>query len=198
MAWWIAYDCGVKSETINLHRRVDLRCAWTSVLSEQILSCILEVSLKCTSHVSGYDTTSRYLFDSLSVAGLWEVHCAGSVSGEGRSWQWFDGAINCKWFIIVDSVNIPKCFVTLVSGAPEIDMQQITRIKLASSGTPENTDLVCRFQNYNSSRTIWDEDDQWHQRQQILTQRNIWHHKISLSPPLIWCTCFSSHKGSSK
>ena len=40
MSRWIEYACGVKSETITLDRRVDLRCAWTALLSEWILGCI--------------------------------------------------------------------------------------------------------------------------------------------------------------
>ena len=50
--------------------------------------------------------------------------------------------IDSKLFNIDDSVNIPNSFVTLVPGAPETDKQQGIGIKLGSSGTPENTDLI--------------------------------------------------------
>jgi len=50
--------------------------------------------------------------------------------------------------------------VTLVSAAPEIDKHPIMGIKLGSSGRPENTDLVCRFPNHNSTQTILNDDEQ--------------------------------------
>ena len=66
-------------------------------------------------------------------------------------------AIDCKLFNIDDSVNIVNSIVTLVSGAPEIDKQQMIGIKLESSGTPDHMDVVCRFRNHNSTRVIYDE-----------------------------------------
>jgi len=102
---WIEYVCSVKSETINLNSRVDLRCAWTWFLSQEIISCILQVRLESASHVSGYDTSTRSRLDSLSIPGWWEIYCTGSVSGESGSWQWFCRAINCKFFNNVDSVK---------------------------------------------------------------------------------------------
>jgi len=151
---WIENASGVKSGTINLVRRVDLRCAWTSFLSEEILGCIHRVSLEYASRISAYDTSTWYCLDSLSIPGCLEIYCTGSVSGESRSWQWFSCAIDCKLFNIINSVNIPNSFVTLVSGAPEIDKQQIIGIKVGSSGTHENTDLICRFWNPNSTQPI--------------------------------------------
>jgi hypothetical protein len=44
--------------------------------------------------------------------------------------------------------------MTLVSGAPELDKQQIMGIKRESSGTPEHMDLFCRFWNHSSTQTI--------------------------------------------
>jgi len=65
---WIEYQCGVKSETINLNRRLDLSSAWIWFLSEEIFGCILRVSLKYVSCVFGYDTSTRYrLAVSLSL-----------------------------------------------------------------------------------------------------------------------------------
>jgi hypothetical protein len=169
---WIEFVCGIKSKTINLDRRVDLRSAWTSFLSEEILGCILPVSLEYASHVSGYDTSIRYSLHSLAIPGWLEIYCTGSVSGQLRSGEWFPGAINCKLFNISDSGNIPNSFVTLVSGAPEIVKQQGIGIKLQSSGAPQNTDFFYRFRNHNSTENIW-----WRwvltANGQILTQRNI-------------------------
>jgi len=169
---WIEYVCGVKSGTINHDRRVDLMCTWTLFLSEEILSFILLVSLEYASCVSGYNTSTRYRFESLSIPGWFKIYCTGSVSGESRSWEWFSSAIDCKLFNIDDSVNISNSFVTLVSGAPGIDKQQGIGIKLGSSGTPEDTDLIWRFPNHNSTDNIW-----WRRAltaaRQIITQRNI-------------------------
>jgi len=117
---WIEYACGVKSETINLDRRVDLRCAWISFLSEEILGCILWVCRDYASRVSGYDTSTGYRLDSLSIPGWLEIYCTGSVSGKSRHWLRFSFAIDCKLFNIVDSENIPNSFAILVSGAPRI------------------------------------------------------------------------------
>jgi hypothetical protein len=44
--------------------------------------------------------------------------------------------------------------MTLVSGVAEIDKQHGIVIKLGSSGTPENTDLVSRLWNHNSMDNI--------------------------------------------
>jgi len=129
---WIEYACGVKSETINRERRVILRCAWTSFLSEEILGCMLWVSLQYASHVSGYDTSTRYCFYCLSIPRWFEIYCTGSVSGGSRSWERFSCANDCKLFNIDDSVSISNSFVTLVSGAPEIDNHQAIGIKLGS------------------------------------------------------------------
>jgi hypothetical protein len=48
--------------------------------------------------------------------------------------------------------------VTVVIGVPQIDKQQLIAIKLGGSSTPENMDLVHRFQYHNSTLTILDED----------------------------------------
>jgi len=170
---WIEYACGVQSETINRDRRVDFSCAWTSFLSEEILGWILQVSLQHASRVSQYDTSTRYRLDCLSIPAWFDKYCTGSVSGGSRSWERFSCATNCNLFNIDDSVNISNCFVTLVSGAPEIDKQQGIGIKLGSSGAPENTDLVWRFWSHNSTDNIW---WRWavNAAQKILTQRIIW------------------------
>jgi len=118
---WIEHARGVKSGTINLDRRVDLRCAWISFLSEEILGCNLRVSVEYASRVSGYDTPSWYGIDSLSIPRWLEIYCAGSVSGKWRSWYGFSFAIEYKSFNSVDSENIPNSFAILVSCAPEID-----------------------------------------------------------------------------
>jgi hypothetical protein len=52
---------------------------------------------------------------------------------------------------MVNPVNIANSFLPLVSGAPEIGKQQTIGIRHGSSGAPENTDLVCRFRNANST-----------------------------------------------
>jgi len=113
---WIEYACGVKSETINLNRS-----AWISFLSEEILDCILQVSWEYASRVSGYDTSTWYGIDSLSIPWWLEIYCAGSVSGKSRSWYRFSFGIDCKLFNSVDSENIQNSFAILVSRAPEID-----------------------------------------------------------------------------
>ena len=104
---WMEYACGVKSETINLDRRVDLRCAWTSFVSEEMLGWIHRVSLEYASRVSGYDASTRYRVNSLSIPGWLAMYCTGSVSGESRSWERFSCAIDWQLFNIDDSVNIP-------------------------------------------------------------------------------------------
>ena len=104
---WIEYACGVKSETINLNRRVELRCARSSFLSAEILGWLYRVSLEYASRVSGYDASTRYRLDSLSIHGWLAIYCTGSVSGESRSWERFSCAIDWQWFNIDDSVNIP-------------------------------------------------------------------------------------------
>ena len=70
---WMEYTCSVKSGTIKLDSIVPLRCGWTSFLSEEMLSCMLRVSLVCASRVSGYDTSTRYRLDSLSIPGWLDV-----------------------------------------------------------------------------------------------------------------------------
>jgi len=70
---WMEYACGVKSETIKLDSIVSLRCAWTSFLSEEMLGCMLRVSLEYASRVSGYDTSIRYRLVSLSITGWLDI-----------------------------------------------------------------------------------------------------------------------------
>jgi len=184
---WIEYACGVKSETINLDRRVDLKCAWTSFPREEILGWIVQVSLESASHVSGYDASTQYRLDTLSIPGWLEIYCDGTVSGESRSWQQFSCAIDSELFNIVDSSNIENSSMTLVSGAPEIDKQQIIGITLGSSGAPENTDLVCRFRNHNSARTTRNDEEQWLQCRQILTR------EFMAPPNFTWSTNKLAH-----
>ena len=93
---WIEYACSVKSETITLDRSADLRCAWISWLSKELLGSILWESLKYASRVLGYDTLTRYCLDSLSIPGWLKIYCDESVSGESRSWYQFSCAIDCK------------------------------------------------------------------------------------------------------
>jgi len=151
---WIEYACGVKSETINLDRRVDLRCAWISFLSEEILGWIFRISLEYDSRVSGYDTSIRSGIDSLSISRWLEIYCAGSVSGKSWSWYQFSFAIDSKLFKSVDSENIPNSFAILVSGVPEIDKLPIIWITHADSGAPEYSNSVRRCRYHNSSRTM--------------------------------------------
>jgi len=134
---WIEYAWGVKSETINLDRRVDLRGAWISFLSEEILGGFLRGSLEYASRVSGYDTSTRSGIDSLSIPGWLEICSAGSVSGKSRSWYRFSFAIDCKLFNSDDSENIPNSVAILVSGAPEIDKLPIIWITHGGSDAPE-------------------------------------------------------------
>ena len=68
---------------------------------------------------------------------------------------------------MVDSFNTLNSFVTVVSGAPQIDTHQIISIKLGGSGAPEYTDLVRRYRNHNSTQTVYNEIAQ---RRQILTR----------------------------
>jgi hypothetical protein len=150
----MAYVCGVKSITINLNKRWDLRCAWTTFLSDEILGCIVQISLEYLSRVSKHDTSTWYRLGCLSIDGCIEIYCIRSVSGQARSWQQFCCEIDYKLLNIDDSVDILNSFRTLVSGLPEIDMQQLIAIKLGSSGTPEHPDLICSFQNHNSTGSI--------------------------------------------
>jgi len=83
---WIKYAHSVKSETINLDRRVDLRRARMLFQSEETLGCILRVSLEYASCVFGYDTSTWYRWDTVSIRGWFEIYCAGSVSEKSRSW----------------------------------------------------------------------------------------------------------------
>ena len=83
---WIEYACSVKSETINLDRRVNKRCSCILFLSEDILGYMLLVILEYASRVLGYNTSTRHRLDSLSIPGSSEIYCAGSVSGKSRSW----------------------------------------------------------------------------------------------------------------
>jgi len=159
--WWlvqigrlIEYACGVISQTIKLDWIVPWRCAWTSFVSKEILSCILQVSLEYVSCVSAYNTTTRSRWDSLSIPGWLEIYCTGTVSGESRSWPRFSCAIDCQLFNIDDSVNIPNSIATLVSGAPKIDKQEIIGIKLGGLSAPESTYIVHRFRYLHSTRTI--------------------------------------------
>ena len=148
---WIEYAWGVKSETVTLDRRVDLRCDWTWFLSDEIHGCILRVSLEYASRVLGYDTLSGYRLDSLSIPGWLERDTILDQSQE--SWEVDSDSLVHRVYLT------QSCwFVTLVSGAPEIDKQLIIEIKLGGSGAPENTNLVCRSRCHNSTQTIWHKD----------------------------------------
>jgi len=68
---------------------------------------------------------------------------------------------------MVYSLNIPNSFMTVVSGAPQIDTHQIICFKLGGSGAPEYTDLVRRYCNHNSTWTVYNENAQC---RQILTR----------------------------
>jgi len=117
----IEYTCGVKSETIKLNRIVYLRCAWTSFLSNEILGCIFQVSLEYARCVEGYHISTGYRIDSHSISGRLQIYYTKSISRESKSWERFSHTMDFKLFNIVDSVNILNCFVTQVSGEPEID-----------------------------------------------------------------------------
>jgi hypothetical protein len=60
-----------------------------------------------------------------------------------------------------------KFLTTVMSGAPQIDMQEIIGITLGVSGAPENTDLVHRYYYQNSTLTIYNKNMQL---RQILTR----------------------------
>jgi len=109
---WMEYACRVKSETHKLDSVEPLRCTWTLFLSEEMLGCILRVSQDYVSRVWGYDTSTHYRLDSISIAGWLEIFGAGSVSGESRSWQRFSCAIDWQSVNMVDSLNIPNSFGT--------------------------------------------------------------------------------------
>jgi len=72
-----------------------------------------------------------------------------------------------KLINIIDLVNMPNSFMTIVLGAPEIDKHQIISIKLEGSGAPENSDLIRRFWYHNSTSTVYNENVQL---RQILTR----------------------------
>jgi len=169
---WIEYVCGVKSETISLNRRVDLRCVQTKFLSKEILDSIHQARFEFESCISGYIPLTQYRQDSLCIHVSSKIYCTRSVWGVSRSWQWFSLAIDSKLFNIIDWVNILNSFGTLVYSAPEIDKQQMIGIKVGSSGIPENMDLVGRFRNHNFTLTIKDSDQQRLQHRQIPTREN--------------------------
>ena len=83
---WIEYVCGVQSETITPDRWVDLRCAWTSFLSEEILGWLLPVGLEYAGCLLRFDTSTRYRLDSLCIPAWLEIYCDGSVSGKSKCW----------------------------------------------------------------------------------------------------------------
>ena len=96
MSCWIVYACSVKSETIKLDRIVLLRCAWTSFLSEEMLSCTIRVSLEYASRISGYDTLTRSRLDCLSIPGwldIWSFICLRRV-------EKFTVFLLCNWLKI--------------------------------------------------------------------------------------------------
>jgi len=167
---WMEYTCGVISETNKLDRIVPLWCTLISFLSEEMLSCILRVSLEYASYISGHDTSTWYHFECLSIPGWLDIFCAGPVPVESRSWQRFSCRIDWKWFNIVDSVNIHNSILIVVSGMPEIDTYQIIWIVLGGSSTPENGSLVRIYRYHNSTQTILDEDGQL---RRILTREDM-------------------------
>jgi hypothetical protein len=112
---WKESGYGVNSEIINLDRRMDLRCAGTSFLSEEIVGWIHMVSLGCASGVLGYNTSTWYCIDSLPISGWLDMYCAQSVSGKSRSWNQFSYAIDCRLLNIVDLVNILNSFTIKMS-----------------------------------------------------------------------------------
>jgi len=173
------YACCVKSETTKLDRMLPWWCAWTSFLNEEMLCCILRVSQVYASRVFGYDTSTGCRSDSLSIPGWLEISCAASVSGESRSRQQFSCAIHGNSFNIIDSVNIANSFVTVVSGASEIEKHQIFLIKLGGLGAPENSDIVKIFWHHNSTRTIYNENAQL---RQILSRKHQALQILTLSP----------------
>jgi hypothetical protein len=60
---------------------------------------------------------------------------------------------------MVDSVNILKSLMTLVSCVAEIVKQQMIEIKLECSGKPENSYPVYKFWDYKSNPTIKDDNE---------------------------------------
>jgi len=78
------YACSVKSETFKLDYKVDLRCTWSIILSEEILSYIFfRVRWNLVSHILGYDTSTEYHLDSLSIW-QWLWISVPDVSHESR------------------------------------------------------------------------------------------------------------------
>jgi hypothetical protein len=195
---WIEYACGVKSDTISLDRRVDLRWAWTSSLSEQRLSCILRISQVYMCGVSGYDTSTRYRLDSHSIPWEFDIYRAESVSGELRCRQRCCCAIGCECLNVVYEVNISNRFAILVSRASGLDKQQIIWIRVGDSCAPDNWNRSRRFRHHNLTRPMYDEVEVWLQPRQIDTKRHVWHCRIWLRRPLNRHACFSSHIGSFK
>jgi hypothetical protein len=70
---WMEYARGVTSETIKLDRIVLLRCARTVFQNEELLGCTIRVSLEYAGRVSGYNTSTRYHLDSISIAGWLDI-----------------------------------------------------------------------------------------------------------------------------
>jgi len=114
---------------LNMCAMSNLRCTWISLLSEEILNCNRQVSLEYGSRAWEYDTSTRYRLDCLSIPGWLEIYCAGSVEGKSKNWQRFSFAIDCKWFSIVDSVNILNSFAIVIT--------------CRGSDTPENSNPIC-------------------------------------------------------
>jgi len=189
--------CGFKSETINLDRRVDLRCGWTSFLSEEILSFILRVSLEYSRGVLGYDISTRYRLDSLSIQGwldilywicLWRVEKVTVI-------------LFCNWLYIIQHWWLREY--------PEF--YRNSRIQCAWNWQGrKNWNQTWKYRRTWTHRSrLQISESHFHidnigrrwgvtAARQILTQRNIRHHGISLTPTFTWRTCFSSHIGSSK
>jgi hypothetical protein len=175
------YACSVKSETIKVNRIVYFRCGGTWFLSEEILGLILSVSLEYTRCVSGYDISTTYRIDSLSIPAWLDINCTVSGSGESRSWERFSCAIDFKLFNIVISGNVANLFMTQVSGEPAIDKQQMSGITRRCSGETENTDLVRWFRYLPATWTIYDDHNHWLQRRQILRREYTARQIVTLS-----------------
>jgi hypothetical protein len=129
---WMEYACSVKSETIKLNRIVLLTCAWTSFLSKEMLSCTLCVSLEYASHISGYDTSTRYRLDCLSIQGWLDI----------RSWiclrrvEKFTVILLCNWL----KISQYGCFIEY----PESFCDCSIRCALTSHAS-NNLNQGCRF-----------------------------------------------------
>jgi hypothetical protein len=103
------YEWGVKSETIKLERIVLLRCSWTSFLSDEMLGCTIRVNQEYARRVSGYDTSTRYPLDCLSIPRWLDIQSWICL----RRVEKFTAILLCNWLKISQYgcfIEYPKSF----------------------------------------------------------------------------------------